>query len=133
MKHITLIGLALLLMGLVTISCKKSSEKSESETKKTGVLDDSTFVEIAAEQNLLIQEYQVKGQQMKSDSERTILADEFTKETKGILNKYGISRAQVDSYVKVLESDTQKAQELQEKIVSRIREKIAEETPPESQ
>jgi hypothetical protein len=132
LKRITHIGLSILLIGLVTVNCKKSSDESKSETKKSAKLDDSTFVEIAAEQNLLIQRYQIKGQQLKSDSEKAVIADEFKKETEEILSEHGISRAQIDSYIEVIQNDTQKTKELQEKIVKRIKEKITEEGEPGS-
>ena len=126
-----IIGLSALLMfaGLVTINCKKDSK----EAKTTKKLDDSTFVELAARQNLLIQTYYYKAQQVKSDSEKVILSDEFSEETEKILDAHGISREQLNNYIGEMSSDTQKTQEIHGKVVTRIKELIAEASKAESQ
>lgn len=123
-----------MLTVLVTISCKNDSKESESkEVKKPTVLDDSTFVELAARQNLLIQEYYIRIKQVKSDSEEVILSNEFNKETEKILGEHGVSREQLNNYLDEMLSDTQKTLELQRKIVTRIKELIAEESNTKSQ
>ena len=126
-----IIGLATLLMfaGLVSISCKKGSK----EVKTTRKLDDSTFVELAARQNLLIQEYYLRMKQIKSDSEKVLLSDEFNEKTEKILDAHGFSREQINSYLDEMESDSLKAQELQQKVVARIKELIVEAKEAESQ
>jgi hypothetical protein len=126
-----IIGLAALVMfaGLVAINCKKDSK----ETKTTRKLDDSTFVELAARQNFLIQKYYLRMKQIKSDSEKVILSDEFNKETEKILDAHGFSREQLNNYIDEMSSDTQKMQEIQGKVVTRIRELIAESKEAKSQ
>lgn len=136
MKRIILIGLSVLIMliGLVTISCKNDSKESESkEAKKPTVLDDSTFVELAARQNLLIQEYYIRIKHVKSDSEKVFLSNEFKKETDEILSEHGISLEQINNYLDEMQGDSQKAMELKGKIVSKIKELSAEESNTESQ
>ncbi len=123
-----------MLIGLVTISCKNDSKESESkEAKKPTVLDDSTFVELAARQNLLIQEYYIRIKLVKSDSEKVFLSNEFKKETDEILSEHGISLEQINNYLDEMQGDSQKAMELKGKIVSKIKESIAEKSNTESQ
>lgn len=131
LKRIMLIGLSffLILTGLINISCKKDSKG----TKTTKKLDDSTFVELAARQNLLIKKYHYKLQQVKSDSDNVLLSSEFKKETDEILSEHGISREQLKNYVEEMLKDTQKIQELQGKIINRMKELIAEASKPEEQ
>jgi hypothetical protein len=136
LKRIILIGLSVLIIltGLMTISCKNDSKESESkEAKKPRVLDDSTFVELAARQNLLFQEYYIKAQQIRSDSQKVILSNEFNKETEKILSEHGISRDQLNNYLDEMLSDTQKTLELQGKIVTRVRELVSEKSNTENQ
>lgn len=124
MKRLILVGLSVLLMvsGIFTINCKNGSEGS-----KTSVgLNDSVFVEIVAKQGLMMQKYQLQGQQAESDSARKLISDAFKKEMEEMLSDYGISEEEFKSYAQEIQTDTQRVKELQKRIINKTRAMMME-------
>jgi len=129
LKRLILIGLSVLLMcaGLVTINCKSESKEGESGEVKTSVeLNDSIFVEIIVKQGLMMQKYQLQGQQAESDSARQLILDEFNAEIEKMMSDYGVSEEQFKAYAEEIESDSERVKELQEKIVSKSKKLMME-------
>jgi hypothetical protein len=115
-------GLSVFLMcaGLITINCKSESKEEKASVK----LNDSLFVEIVVQQGELLQKYQLRGQQAKTDSARQLILDEIKAETEKMLSDYGISEEQLKTYVKEIESDSARVKMLRGHIIERTKEMI---------
>ena len=106
--------------GLITINCKSESKEEKASVK----LNDSLFVEIVVQQGELLQKYQLRGQQAKTDSARQLILDEIKAETEKMLSDYGISEEQLKTYVKEIESDSARVKMLRGHIIERTKEMI---------
>ena len=122
MKRLMFFGLSVFLMcaGLITINCKSESKEEKASVK----LNDSLFVEIVVQQGELLQKYQLRGQQAKTDSARQLILDEIKAETEKMLSDYGISEEQLKTYVKEIESDSARVKMLRGHIIERTKEMI---------
>jgi hypothetical protein len=122
LKRLMFFGLSVFLMcaGLITINCKSESKEEKASVK----LNDSLFVEIVVQQGELLQKYQLRGQQAKTDSARQLILDEIKAETEKMLSDYGISEEQLKTYVKEIESDSARVKMLRGHIIERTKEMI---------